>query len=229
MPTVLKVTTKVMNTEVTQYTTGFKGGKSKNHKGIDLIPKSTSETPEVLAYDAGTVIQVQNLDGVNESTKNPGMGTSVAIKHADGTVTRYQHLKYNSLKVKKGDKVVKGQVLGLYGRPTNGNSTGPHLHWDISLPVKPSEDSIKSTFCGETRYYVDPIPYLTRSVKHEEKIKYKVNASALRVRKGAGLNYDVLTTIKRDTVVTVYEVKNGWGRIDPSAAKWCSMEYLKKV
>ena len=218
---VLNITHKVIDTEVTKYTCGFRENEAKNHKGIDLVPKSTAETPAVLAYDAGTVIQVQNYKGTTESTKNPGMGTSCAIRHADGTVTRYQHLKADSLKVKKGDTVKRGQVLGTYGRPTTGNSTGPHLHFDISLPAKPAQDCIKSTFCSGTRYYVDPIPYLTKSAA----VKMTVTASALNVRSGPAKSNKVVKIIHRGDIVTIYEKSNNFGRIGPG--QWCSMDWLK--
>ena len=232
---VIDVTTKVMDTTVTKMTVAFKGNEKKNHKGVDLIPKSTSETPNILAYDSGTVVQVQNLSGTNDDSRgNAGMGTSIGIKHTNGTVTRYQHLKYNSLKVKKGDKVKKGQIIGVYGRPTTGNSTGPHLHFDISLDSLPKTDYIKGTFCGETRYYVDPIPYLTaqksdtkkESASKETKKEYKVTASILNVRSGSSTNFSVVGHKKQNDTVTVYEIKNGFGRI--GNGQWCSMNYLKE-
>ena len=215
--TVIDVTTKVMNTTVTKCTCGFM--EYKNHKGADLIPKSTDETPDILAYNSGTVIFTGNVNGVNSSTGNAGMGTCVAIKHGDGTVTRYQ-------------QVVKGQVLGKYGRPTSGNSTGCHLHWDISLPTKPDEKYVKGTFCGETRYYVDPIPYLTKPVSNgsnnsntAKKKTGKVTASVLNVRSGPGSSYKVVSTLKKGKTVTIYEEKNGFYRIGDN--KWCSADYIK--
>lgn len=58
--------------------------------------------------------------------------------------------------------------------------------------------------------------------------KYKVTAkSGLRVRKGHGLSYGVVKVLPYGTVVTVYEQKNGWGRIGTN--QWCSMTYLKAV
>lgn len=58
--------------------------------------------------------------------------------------------------------------------------------------------------------------------------KYKVNAkSGLNVRRGPGKGYSVVKTLKNGAKVTVYETKNGWGRIGSS--QWCSMSYLKKV
>ena len=132
-------------------------------------------------------------------------------------------MKYNSLRVKKGSIVKKGQILGVYGRPTTGNSTGPHLHFDLSLPKKPKGDCIEGSFCGEKRYYVDPVPYLTKKTTPT----YTVTASALRVRAGAGTSYAVVEIIHRGTEVTVTEQKNGFGKI--ADGRWCAMEYLKKV
>lgn len=216
MAEVWDVTTKVMKTSVTKCTCGFKG--YNNHKGADLIPNSTSETPEILAYDEGTVISTGNVNGTTTSTGTKGMGTYVAIKHADGKITRYQHLKYNSLKVKKGDKVRKGQAIGIYGRPTTGNSSGCHLHFDISLPTKPSCDYIKSTFCGQTVYYVDPKPYLCETATKT------VTASALRVRAGAGLTYAVVKVLPQGTKVTVTDTVKGWAKVDGG---WVMASYLK--
>jgi hypothetical protein len=227
---IIDVTTKVMDTTVTKCTCGFKEGEKKNHKGVDLVPKSTEETPNILAFDAGEVIYTGNVKGVNENTGNPGMGTSLAIKHKDGTVTRYQHLKYNSLKVKMGDTVKKGQVLGVYGRPTTGNSTGPHLHFDISLPSKPKQDSIKAQFCGETRYYIDPIPYLTKKAaqteaKKDTAKKYIVTASALNIRNGSSLQSKIVGRTYKGVTVTVDKVENNFGRIGKD--QWVCMDYLK--
>ena len=233
MADVWNVTTKVMDTEVTKCTCGFKG--YNGHKGADLVPKSTAETPDILSYDDGVVIYVGNVQGTNKSTGTAGMGTCVAIKHRDGTVTRYQHMKYNSLKVRKGDSVRKGQILGKYGRPeTTGNSSGCHLHFDISLPNKPTCDYIKGTFNGETRYYVDPKPYLTKKTASKPTAsdnagKYKVTAQSLRIRKGPGTNYTSIGTLRAGMTVTVYSVKNGFGSIKSDSSQWCSMDYLEKI
>lgn len=51
-----------------------------------------------------------------------------------------------------------------------------------------------------------------------------VTASALNIRTGAGTNYRVLRSIPQGTKVTVYEEKNGWGRIGDG--QWSSMKYL---
>lgn len=58
-----------------------------------------------------------------------GVGNFVVIDHGDGTFGTYWHLQKNSVKVAKGDKVARGQVLALSGN--TGNSSTPHLHFDV--------------------------------------------------------------------------------------------------
>ncbi len=56
-----------------------------------------------------------------------GYGRLVEINHGDGYVTRYGH--HESLAVKTGDIVKKGQVIGTMG--SSGRSTGPHVHFEV--------------------------------------------------------------------------------------------------
>lgn len=56
--------------------------------------------------------------------------------------------------------------------------------------------------------------------------KVKITASVLNVRAGAGMNYKVLTTVKKDSIHELLEEKNGWGRI---ANGWISSTYYKKI
>jgi surface antigen len=56
--------------------------------------------------------------------------------------------------------------------------------------------------------------------------KIKVTASVLNVRAGAGMNYKVVTVVKKDSTHNLLEEKNGWGRISKG---WISSTYYKKI
>ncbi len=78
----------------------------------------------------GTEVHVTG-DGVIESieVKRWGYGKNIVVNHGFGYKTRYAHL--SSFKVRKGQKVTRGQVIGLVG--STGKSTAPHLHYEVSL------------------------------------------------------------------------------------------------
>ena len=58
--------------------------------------------------------------------------------------------------------------------------------------------------------------------------KVKINTAVLNVRNGAGTNYKVNTTVKKNEVYTIIEEKNGWGKLK-SGAGWIKLSYTKKV
>jgi len=86
------------------------------HPGLDI--GAPTGTP-VYAADSGYV--------VSAGWSNVGYGNMILINHGNGYLTRYAHL--SSLNVEVGDSVKKGQMIGRVG--STGNSTGPHLHFEI--------------------------------------------------------------------------------------------------
>lgn len=54
----------------------------------------------------------------------------------------------------------------------------------------------------------------------------QVTAGGLNVRKGVGVKYDIVDILSKNEVVEVYEVSNGWGKIDQG---WINLKYTKKV
>ena len=70
---------------------------------------------------------------VTAAVHTPAYGNLIKLSHGAGLETRYAHaLKWV---VETGDRVVKGQVIGLVG--STGRSTGPHLHYEIRLNGNP--------------------------------------------------------------------------------------------
>jgi murein DD-endopeptidase MepM/ murein hydrolase activator NlpD len=64
-----------------------------------------------------------------------------------GTYAFYAHLQPGSLRVKNGDRVTRGRVLGLLGN--SGNSTEPHLHFHVSDGMSPlGSEGLPYTIAG---------------------------------------------------------------------------------
>ncbi len=91
------------------------------HRGLDL--PAAIGTP-ILAIDHGEVIRAVAVD-------RSDAGRWVAVQHASGLTSRYLHLSRGLVQV--GQRVRRGDVLGLCG--STGNSRGPHLHLDLRVPV----------------------------------------------------------------------------------------------
>jgi murein DD-endopeptidase MepM/ murein hydrolase activator NlpD len=86
----------------------------------------------VVASRSGQVVNTQMA--FMEGDTVFGHENFVWIRHADGTVARYFHLAHESARVGDGDSVSQGQVIALSDH--TGNSTGPHLHFDVVQCLK---------------------------------------------------------------------------------------------
>jgi murein DD-endopeptidase MepM/ murein hydrolase activator NlpD len=99
------------------WTSGFGYRWGVLHGGIDLA--NSIGTPIVAASD-GVVIAAGPA---------AGYGNWVKLRHSDGTVTLYGHL--SAWNVQVGDRVWAGDQIAKMGN--TGNSTGPHLHFEVLL------------------------------------------------------------------------------------------------
>lgn len=94
------------------------------HGGIDIVTGyGNSSGVPVVAAASGTVVTA--IRGYS------GYGHTVVIDHGGGLRTRYAHMQPGSLTVYVGQKVSMGQQIGRIG--STGNSTGPHLHFEVLL------------------------------------------------------------------------------------------------
>lgn len=105
-------------------------GKCEQHLGMDIGVPANSK---VVAANAGTVIKA----GWNNS-----YGWMVMIDHGGGIVTLYAH--NNKLLVSTGDVVYKGQQISMSG--STGDSTGPHLHFEVRVNGKVTDPSAYVTY-----------------------------------------------------------------------------------
>lgn len=90
-------------------------GGRRMHSGIDLAAPSGSP----VASPAAGVVSFANWSG--------GYGLLVTVEHGNGMQTRFAHL--SRLMVSPGQRVTRGQLLGLVG--STGRSTGAHLHYEM--------------------------------------------------------------------------------------------------
>ena len=112
---------------------GYNGAYS--HKNQNALDFDMPEGTKVLAAREGVVMLIkQNSNTGCESEICAKDANFINILHSDGTMASYVHLKFNSLKVKRGDKVEKGQVIALSGN--TGWSSGPHLHFVCTSPLR---------------------------------------------------------------------------------------------
>jgi murein DD-endopeptidase MepM/ murein hydrolase activator NlpD len=109
------------------YGTGTFGWPADNHRlsgndfwsghlGIDIAAATGAP---VYATDSGVVVYASSISG--------GYGLMVMIDHGNGFHSLYAHL--SQINIRCGQNAGKGQVIGYAG--STGNSTGPHLHFEI--------------------------------------------------------------------------------------------------
>lgn len=90
-------------------------GKRAFHSGVDF----RGNTGDKVVSTGDAVVK--------KSCYNKGYGYNIVLSHGNGYETMYAHLSKRL--VKKGDRIKRGQVIGLVGN--SGRSTGSHLHYEV--------------------------------------------------------------------------------------------------
>lgn len=104
-------------------------GKKSHHNGVDIWASANVYNE---AFAKGVVLFAGPSKQVKADGSVGGFGHHIIIRHnIDGELytSVYAHMVEGTLKVKKGDKVVAGTVLGRMG--ASGDVTGKHLHFEI--------------------------------------------------------------------------------------------------
>lgn len=101
---------------------GWRNGRM--HEGIDI---ANSIGAPILAADSGVVVLTKSDPG--------GYGYYVVIDHGNGLKTLYAHMYPSTVKVRVGQKVIKGQRIASVG--DSGNASGAHLHFETLKNGKP--------------------------------------------------------------------------------------------
>jgi len=116
--------------------------KPPNQYAVDIVmPVGTP----ILAARAGKVIDMEDdFHGAGQSDRYLARSNQVRILHDDGTMAVYAHLQPNSLRIRPGAKVSRGQWIASSGN--TGFSSGPHLHFVIQLNVGMSLESMPFRF-----------------------------------------------------------------------------------
>lgn len=161
----------------------YKGGKLTydGHTGTDIAIKNISQMQQgvdVIAAASGFVIATR--DGVQDKNalaqdlnqlQNIGCGNRVAIRHTDGWITDYCHMKKGSIRVKKGDFVTVGQPLGQIG--LSGLTEFPHLHINVQ-----KGNQFFDPFTGLERYTKGPKSSLwATTLSYKPQVIYNVGVS----------------------------------------------------
>jgi len=189
--------------------------------GIDwAVPSGTS----IKAAQDGTVKEVRN-----DAT---GYGTHVRVEHANNYLTIYAHMQKISVKV--GDQVKAGDVLGK--SDNTGNSTGPHLHFELrknNIPIDPAP--LLVTKLSGTSGQGEPIEaggdMGIEPTQFPTLPKVRVMATLINVRTGPGIEYPAITTLPAGTEVEILRkvVKGGDIWLQIGREQFIAMKYQGQV
>ncbi len=144
-----------------------------NHRGTDFATWPfrwrRMEQGEMVAVAAASGVIVNKQDGQFDQSceSNADPGNFVFVRHDDGSVAWYLHLKSEALTAKEiGDSVAAGEFLGVVG--SSGSSTGPHLHFE----VYDSGDNLVDPWAGACNRrgtasrWIEQEPYYVSRVNH---------------------------------------------------------------
>jgi murein DD-endopeptidase MepM/ murein hydrolase activator NlpD len=146
--------------------------KYRAHLGVDYAARR------------GTPIRAAGSGKVIYKGYSRGYGNVIKIKHSDGYMTLYAHMKSFKKGIKRGRYVKKGQVIGYVG--STGLSTGPHLHFGlykngrainplrvVQVTTKKLKGKAKKAFLKLKKNYDESLKlHLKNNTKYKKKQKF---------------------------------------------------------
>lgn len=188
-------------------------GYSSSHKANDIVGKGYT-LDYIIAHTDGTVNFYQDGRYNDHNTRgNDTYGNCIKINHGNGYETLYAHME-RGLKVKNGQYVKKGQIIGYMGN--SGNSYGGHLHFEVrknGVLIDPS------SYLNKDLFTVISLPKAVNENKKIDQVKVICGKDTLRCRTGHSTNsniigainpgfYNIISTYKGKDYVW-YEVEKG--------------------
>lgn len=147
-------------------------GYTRAHRGVDYAaPRGTP----VRSTADGVVTKVVRND--------PGAGNYLAIKHSNGFVTRYMHLKGFAKGIGRGTRVSRGSTIAYVG--STGLSTGPHLHYEVIKdgrhlnPLSVPNPSIESLEGDERTKFLETVTAYSEAIEQLRQARQPVESVAV--------------------------------------------------
>lgn len=153
---------------------------------------------------------IRYISGTKITCTDRVTARAVAQRTYDTAVALFAHLciKYKLDPMKDIISHKEGATKGV----ASSHSDPEHLWKQLGMgyTMNTFRKAVKATMDGKTAY------------------KVKITTSTLNVRKGAGSNYPITTTVRIGEIYTITDESNGWGKLK-SGAGWISLKYTQKL
>lgn len=154
-------------------------GKEFENDGVSVKDYYCFSTPVVSPLDGEVVNVFDNVpdNEIGDINLEANWGNSIVIDHGDGLFSQLSHLKRDTIKVKVGDKVKKGEVIAQCGN--SGNSPTPHLHFQFQLTDRIGDKTYQFPFAYFIEKKEDHMELLTFDYPSEKKLVRNIETNKI--------------------------------------------------
>jgi murein DD-endopeptidase MepM/ murein hydrolase activator NlpD len=147
----------------------------------------------IVAAAPGVIIGRSDFNPDRSCAMSNSQWNAVYVRHADGTVAWYGHMKSGSLTLKGvGDNVDTGEVLGFVG--SSGSSTGPHLHFELHDAAGNVVDPRHGPCSAGPDYWAQLQPYESPSINSLSILQTEPDMPQCGVRNGQPVHEQLTET-----------------------------------